>query len=283
MKSYFVTAAVAVSVAFLALSLVQAAITGEERLAWLAAAVAHLPLPLFIARLHRGGIARTSENLPFLLFVSAAGFIVAVWESFIEVSAGWLPSAVATIGLALLLLYVFWYSRYGRFPNARLAVGSKLPEFEAADLDGKAVHSSELVGRPAIVVFYHGNWCTLCIAQLRELAERHADLERMGVTVNVISPQPEQKTRKLVNDLNVSMRFLTDPENRAAESLGISEPGGVPARSKHEYRADTVMPTVIATNASGTILYSDETDNYRVRPEPDIYISILRRTGAVTT
>jgi hypothetical protein len=41
------------------------------------------------------------------------------------------------------------------------------------------------------------------------------------------------------------------------------------------------MPTVIVTNASGTILFTDQTDNYRVRPEPDIYISILRRAGAV--
>ena len=44
---------------------------------------------------------------------------------------------------------------------------------------------------------------------------------------------------------------------------------------------DGVMPTVVVTNANGTILYSDQTDNYRVRPEPDIYISILKRTAAI--
>jgi hypothetical protein len=43
------------------------------------------------------------------------------------------------------------------------------------------------------------------------------------------------------------------------------------------------MPTVVVTNSNGTILYSDQTDNYRVRPEPDIYISILKRAGAISS
>jgi hypothetical protein len=41
------------------------------------------------------------------------------------------------------------------------------------------------------------------------------------------------------------------------------------------------MPTVVVTNASGTIVFSDQTDNYRVRPEPDVFLAILRRSGAV--
>ncbi|RLA34664.1 MAG: AhpC/TSA family protein, partial [Gammaproteobacteria bacterium] len=32
----------------------------------------------------------------------------------------------------------------------------------------------------------------------------------------------------------------------------------------------------------GTIVYSDQTDNYRVRPEPDTFLAILRRAGVVS-
>ena len=42
-----------------------------------------------------------------------------------------------------------------------------------------------------------------------------------------------------------------------------------------------MLPTLVVTNERGTILYSDQTDNYRVRPEPDIFLAILRRAGVI--
>jgi len=36
------------------------------------------------------------------------------------------------------------------------------------------------------------------------------------------------------------------------------------------------MPTVIITDEDGKFLFSDETDNYRVRPEPELFLEILR-------
>lgn len=39
------------------------------------------------------------------------------------------------------------------------------------------------------------------------------------------------------------------------------------------YDSDTVMPTVILTDACGKIIYSDQTSNYRVRPEPADFLA----------
>ena len=280
MKAFFVIPAVAVSVLLALLSLVQAALSADERLAWLGAAAANAPLPAFVAWLHGARVPRTSDSLPLVLLVSALGVIVAAWEAFVQQAAGWLPGAVALVGIVLLLLYVFWYSRYGRFPTARLAVGGKLPEFEVRE-DDRVLRSGDLLGSAAVFLFHPGNWCPVSMAQLRELAARGGELERLGIALFVISPQPEGRLRELAAEVGAPLRMLHDQGNRAAERLGIDDPDGTPFRFRREYSADTVMPTVIAINASGTILYSDETDNYRVRPEPDVYISILRRTGAI--
>ncbi len=75
--------------------------------------------------------------------------------------------------------------------------------------------------------------------------------------------------------------FLVDAENRFAESLGIAIDNGVPFGLPGGYDPKTVMPTVVVTNANGTIVFSDQTDNYRVRPEPDVFLAILRRSEAV--
>jgi peroxiredoxin len=116
---------------------------------------------------------------------------------------------------------------------------------------------------------------------VHEIASRFADLEKLGVQLNLISSQPEDKARQLAGELSAPVRFLVDRNAEVAEALDIAERHAIPAGTAAGYSRVGAMPTTIVTNASGTILFTDQTDNYRVRPEPDIYISILRRAGAV--
>jgi hypothetical protein len=46
------------------------------------------------------------------------------------------------------------------------------------------------------------------------------------------------------------------------------------------YDSETVLPTVIITAVGGRILWAHETDNYRVRPDPDVYLAVLRENLA---
>ncbi|MEQ9561099.1 MAG: peroxiredoxin family protein, partial [Woeseiaceae bacterium] len=182
---------------------------------------------------------------------------------------------------ALLAMYVFWYSRFSREPTESLEVGKKLPSFELATSDGAIFRSAELDGSPAVLVFYRGNWCPFCMAQLREIASRYEEFERLGAALVFISPQDAARAQALAKQFGLAMRFLVDESNRLADSFGIASRHGVPVGLPGGYAADTVMPTVVALNSSGTIVYSDQTDNYRMRPEPDVFISILRRAGAI--
>lgn len=270
MKSWFLYPAAAVSGLFSLAALVAAGLADAARVAWFGAALACLPLPLFVARTRLIAVVRTSENLPLLLLASAAGLVIAGWEAYMERQAEWPPVAVALAGTLMLVLYVFAYSRFGRFASPKLAVGNKLPEFELAGLDDATVRSVELRGSPAVFLFFSGNDCPFCMGQVREIAARHAELEGLGIRLLLVSPQPATRTRQLATETGLSSSFKVDRGNAAADTLGIADEGNV-------------MPTVIVVNASGTILYSDQTDNYRVRPEPDIYISILKRAGAMSS
>src|SRR5690606_33997978 len=154
------------------------------------------PLHTFPTR-RSSDLPRTSRDLTLLIFVSAAGSVVALWQVLLTRSADWQPATIAVAGTVLLLLYVFWYSRFGRVPNARLAIRNKLPEFTLTDLDGREVKASEFLGTPTVWVFYRGNWDPFCIAQVHEIAGRHAELGRLGVQLNLVSSQPEHRVREL--------------------------------------------------------------------------------------
>jgi peroxiredoxin len=207
--------------------------------------------------------------------------MLSVWEQFIEGVSGWAPTSVALVSAALFGIYTFWYSRFGRVPNANFSVGNKLPEFALTDSDGNDFSSGELIGSPAVLMFYRGNWCPLCMAQIAELAGRYQELDTMGIRVALVSPQSDEQSRRLAAIHNVPFRFLVDKDNEVAKSLDIAVANGVPSGMPGGYAPDTVMPTLVVTNAAGTIVFADQTDNYRVRPEPDVFLAILRRSGVV--
>ena len=45
------------------------------------------------------------------------------------------------------------------------------------------------------------------------------------------------------------------------------------------YDSETVMPTVLITDARNRIIYADLTRNYRIRPEPDAFLEVLAQAG----
>ncbi len=147
----------------------------------------------------------------------------------------------------------------------------------ADNLQERAVTSAALTDKPSVWIFYRGNWCPLCMAQIREVADDYRRLEELGVRVALISPQPHRYTKSLAKKFDVTFDFLTDAGNRAAERLGIAHHNGLPAGMQAlGYASDTVLPTVIITARGGEILWAHETDNYRVRPEPETYLSVLQ-------
>jgi peroxiredoxin len=283
LKSVFIFPAVALTLVLFAVSVVAAATGDRESTAWLGAAIASLPLPIIAIYLMFGGVERTSENLPLMLLIGASGLMVAGWEQFIEGTSGWAPTSVALASALLLLLYVFWYSRFGRFDSVHLMVGGKLPRFSGKTCDGNAFDSESLLGAPAVLMFYRGNWCPLCMAQIKEIAGRYQDLQALGISTVLVSPQPLELTRKLAAQHEVPFTYVVDEGNLIAEQLGIAIENGVPVGMPGGYAPDTVLPTLVVCNDKGTIIFSDQTDNYRVRPEPDVFLAILRRAGVIVS
>ncbi len=279
-KSLFILPALGVAIILLLASLVLAYVDWNQRTAWIGAAIAALPLPILVGRLMIARVARTSDNVPSLLLLAGGGFMLAVWQQVVEFRSDWVPTLIAGCAALLFVVYIFWYSRFGRIASGQLSVGSKLPEFELKDSDGRQFESVSLQGAPAVLLFYRGNWCPLCMAQIEEISARYRDLDALGVTVVLISSQSDEASRRLASTYDVPFRFLVDADNELAESLNIGISNGVPFGISGDYPSDTAMPTLVVISANGTIVFSDQTDNYRVRPEPDVFLAILRRAEA---
>ena len=221
-------------------------------------------------------VARTSAHFPLLNLFGIAGIALSAWGYFANGSRA-TALTLAIVGWLGFIIYAYWYSVFNRKQSEQLQVGKKLPEFQLKDTAGNMIGPASFAGQPTVWIFYRGNWCPLCMAQIKELVQEYQSLEELGARVALVSPQPHKYTISLARKFGVKFDFLTDEDGQVANLLGIASPNGLPMGMQAlGYDSGTVLPTVIITDKEGKILWAHETDNYRIRPEPSVYLDVLR-------
>lgn len=244
--------------------------------AWLVSAVIHA-LPVgFIIKLYIVNTPRTTKRLNTITIAIMALTILATIVMQHD------PSYYSNFFLFILitffgwLLYINWYSVLEIKKNQLLEVGVPFPEFTLEESKSSTISTTKFLGKKTIYLFYRGNWCPLCMAQIKELANEYKQLEEKGIQIVLISPQPHGHTKRLAEKYKVPFIFLTDPKGTSAKKLQIYHKSGVPLGLEVlGYSSDTVFPTVVITDEKGLILYADQTDNYRVRPDPSTFLEVL--------
>ncbi|HEX4917055.1 MAG TPA: peroxiredoxin family protein [Limnobacter sp.] len=243
---------------------------------WMGVFVLALPNFYFFVWLFMGRKSRTSRNLHLLLATNLTGYAMVLTDPGMEANP-W-PLVTGTMLFFGSIGFVFWYSNLGDRHPPGLSEGDKLPPFEVQTLEGGKFSTEQLKGHPWLLVFYEGAWNPLGVTQIRELAGRFVDLDRLGLKVAAISPQPLAKSAELAQRLGVPFQLLVDHGNCAARQLGLLAKDGVPwGAHLLGYGRDTVMPTVLIVNKHGRIVYANHTNNLRVRPEPDQLLEVARQ------
>ncbi len=252
---------------------------GGDPLAWSGVLLANAPFALRLGWIMMmKDTPRTSARFPLFIALGALG--VSLSGAAALRGGPQLTLWLAAAGLAGFVLYSFWYSSFSDRGSDMLKPGQALVPFGLKSATGKKIRSSDFRGRPAILLFYRGNWCPLCMAQIKEIAREYQQIAACGARVALISPQPHKNTEALARQFDVDFEFYTDEGNRAARALGIASAWGVPfGMQLLGYASETVLPTVIITDPDGKIIWADETDNYRVRPEPQTFLDVLRDHG----
>ena len=249
----------------------------SEQSAWTWVIVALAPGLAFFAWVFTFNVARTGY-VSLVMWVGPMAALSGMLVTAMPLLEIWVW--VLGVGLLGATVYIRWYSVFEARDSEMLRKGNLLPdELEFEDEQGTLVSLKEFKG-PLLLLFYRGNWCPLCMAQIREVAEQYAELAAKGLTLLMISPQSHNNTASLARKFDVPMKFLVDKDLHAAKTLGIEAMGGLPVGLEAlGYDSDTVMPTVIITDADHRVLYADQTDNYRVRPEPATFLRVLSEAG----
>jgi len=241
--------------------------SGANTLSWLGVLMTSFPIAAVLSMaMMLKRTARTSANFPFSITLGFLGVGISGWCAFF-LGGPFSLFYMAAGGFAGFLVYVFWYSRFGRTPSSEIKVGTPLPDFDLVSSSGETVSASDLTKKSAIFIFIRGNWCPLCMGQVNEMSAQIGAFTERGIRVAFIAPQSLGKTKALAKGRPEGLEFYSDTKNAAGRRLKIHNPASLPFGMEIlGYRSETVLPTVIATAPGGEILWTHETDNYRVRP-----------------
>ncbi|MEM7105831.1 MAG: redoxin domain-containing protein [Bacteroidota bacterium] len=218
---------------------------------------------------------RTTINLWLFSALILIGTVLSLAAGSVH-EFGFQPFLLSSFIFGLWLLYLYWYSFFSGRSALKIKVGEAFPPFSAINEKGEAVTEKSFLGSPTLLLFYRGNWCPLCMAQINEIADKYRAISEGGTEIFLVSPQSASHTKRLARRFNVPFNFIIDRELKLAKILNNFHDNGTPFGIQvFGFDSDTVYPLVVILDQHNKVAWIDQTDNYRLRPVPGNFISVI--------
>lgn len=189
-----------------------------------------------------------------------------------------LTTIVVIIIIAIIAVLTLARDRLrGKAVPQALKPGNPLPEFSALDENGKPLHSSDLRGRPSVILFVRGNWCPFCSKQVQNLTKYYKQINDSGAHLILITPKPLETTRRVADFFNVKFEFWLDESLSIGKALELVQESGVPRDYDREYGRDTLWPTTLVVDSDGIIRHTELSRFIADRPDPEKILKIVKR------
>lgn len=101
---------------------------------------------------------------------------------------------------------------------ASLDIGDKAPEFTLEDQNGKKVSLKSFKGQHVLVYFYPRAMTPGCTVQACSLRDSESKLNKEGIVVLGISPDPVKKLKAFEIKDKLNFTLLSDPDHQVAEA-----------------------------------------------------------------
>ncbi|MDV2857461.1 thioredoxin-dependent thiol peroxidase [Oceanimonas sp. CAM02] len=105
-----------------------------------------------------------------------------------------------------------------------LQEGSQAPAFTLCDQNGQNVSLSDFSGKKVLVYFYPKAMTPGCKVQACGLRDSRAELEKLGVVVLGISPDPVARLKKFEEKDELNFTLLSDEDHAVADAFGVWGP-----------------------------------------------------------
>ncbi|HLE55217.1 MAG TPA: peroxiredoxin [Thermoplasmata archaeon] len=122
-----------------------------------------------------------------------------------------------------------------------LAPGTKAPDFEATDQDGKALRLRDFEGRPVVLYFYPADMTTGCTMEACAFRDEQDKFQALDAVVLGVSTQDAASHREFRAKHGLNFPLLADPDKRIVRAYNTLGFMGVAKRVTYVIGPDGVI------------------------------------------
>lgn len=105
--------------------------------------------------------------------------------------------------------------------KTELKTGDPAPEFSLQNQEGTNVRLADLRRKWTVLYFYPKDNTPGCTIEANDFTKFVKDFEKLGAVILGVSPDSCQSHVKFIEDQNLKIVLLSDPEHKAAEKYGV--------------------------------------------------------------
>jgi peroxiredoxin Q/BCP len=99
--------------------------------------------------------------------------------------------------------------------------GTKAPDFELKDSEGKVHKLSDFKGKTFVLYFYPKDNTKGCTTEACSFRDSYAEFKKAGVDVIGVSPDDEKSHTKFIEKYELPFTLLSDPGHKVCEAYGV--------------------------------------------------------------
>jgi peroxiredoxin Q/BCP len=112
-----------------------------------------------------------------------------------------------------------------------LKSGTKAPQFELPDQDGRSRSLKSLLADGALILyFYPADFTPGCTKEACSFRDLHQDLLRAGLRIVGVSPQDTDSHRRFAEQHGLNFTLLSDPDKNVVKAYDVDGPLGFGVR-----------------------------------------------------
>lgn len=119
-----------------------------------------------------------------------------------------------------------------------LRVGDAVPDFSAADAEGRTWTRADLAGRAFVLYFYPADETPGCVVEACGYRDAWDEFQAMGLPVLGVSRDSPDAHRAFAASRRLPFPLLSDPEGRMHDAFGAWVLGRLPRRVSYLVGAD---------------------------------------------
>jgi peroxiredoxin len=156
--------------------------------------------------------------------------------------------------------------------------GKPAPDFSLPDETGFPQSLSAFKGRNhVLLIFVRGDWCPSCHITLRSYARNRERFREKNVTLLAVGPDPIGVNKRMVRELGVPFKMLSDEGQRTAMAYGVQMQDPV---SRQIVPEGVPLPASFLVDQSGIVRYTSRPERAGEFLNPDTIFPVLAGLAA---